>query len=53
MESNLRTDNIYKNLNGKNQVNSKEKSAPGKKKSKERVTIIQCVNSTWDHMLPL
>lgn len=44
---------VYKNLNDRTLVLSSEKKAPGRKNSKERVTIMPCVNATGKHKLPL
>lgn len=61
-ERNLRPDQIYncdetalvyKNINDKTLVHQGEKSAPGRKNSKERVTIMPCVNATGNHKLLL
>lgn len=34
-------------------MSSEEKTAPGIKQSKERITIMPCVNATGRHKLPL
>ena len=44
---------IYKNLNSKTLVSNLEKSAPGRKTSKERITLMGCINATGQHKLPL
>lgn len=44
---------IYKNLDSKTLVAGFEKTAPGRKNSKERVTIMLCSNATGSHKLPL
>lgn len=44
---------VYKNLNDRTLVSTFEKTAPGKKSCKERLTIMPCVNATGQHKLPL
>lgn len=44
---------IYKNVDNKTLVANHEKDAPGKKNSKERVTIMACSNATGTHKLNL
>ena len=44
---------IYKTLNSSTLVTAEERGAPGRKISKERFTIMLCVNSTGQHKLPL
>ena len=44
---------IYKSINDKTLVARNEKSANGCKKNKERITVMQCVNSSGTHKLPL
>jgi len=44
---------IYKNLGNRTLVTANEKSAPGRKNSKERITIMPCCNSTGSHKLKL
>ena len=42
---------IFKNLNSRTLVASHEKSAPGRKNSKERITIMPCVNATGTRII--
>lgn len=44
---------FYKGLPKTTNVHFKEKSAPGRKMQKQRVTIMPCVNATGNHKLPL
>jgi len=44
---------VFKNLNDRTLVAVHEKNAPGRKNSKEKVTIMPCINSTGEHKLPL
>lgn len=44
---------FVKNLNDKTLVAINEKKAPGTKNSKERITVMPCVNATGTHKLPL
>ena len=44
---------VFKDLNNKTLVSHTEKTAPGRKNSKQRVTITPCVNATGRHKLPL
>lgn len=44
---------IFRNLNCKTLVTNTETSAPGRKNSKERITVMGCVNATGQHKLPL
>lgn len=44
---------VFKGLPRRTNVSSNEKTAPGKKVPKERVTIMPCVNATGNHKLPL
>lgn len=44
---------VYKNLNDKTLVHQGEKSAPGRKSQKERVTIMPCANASGNHKISL
>ena len=44
---------IYKFLSNVTLVSSNEKHAPGRKNSKERITIMACTNANENHKLPL
>jgi len=44
---------VYKGLNKKTLVCSTEKTAPGGKTCKERITIMPCMNASGNHQLPL
>jgi len=44
---------VYTSLISKTLVTADAKSAPGRKLSKERITVMRCVNSTGGHKLPL
>jgi len=44
---------IYKFLSNVTLVSSNEKHAPGRKNSKERITIMACTNANGNHKLPL
>lgn len=44
---------VYKDLSNKTLVLASEKSAPGRKNSKQRITVMPCVNATGRHKLPL
>lgn len=44
---------VYKNLDNRTLVTVNEKTAPGRKNSKDRVTIMPCCNATGSHKLTL
>lgn len=44
---------VYKFLNNTTLVSSNERYAPGRKASKERITIMPCTNANGQHKLPL
>lgn len=44
---------IIKDLNSKTLVMHAEKNAPGRKNSKERITIMPCINAAGTHKVPL
>lgn len=44
---------VYKSIGNKTLVLAKENGSPGHKQSKERITIMPCINATGNHKLPL
>ena len=44
---------VFQNLNDRTLVATHEKNAPGRKYSKEKVTLMPCTNATGEHKLPL